>query len=65
MKMKNQKGTKNCDIEQKLQFDDYKHGLEVTKLENKVNQLKKYNFNEQSLRELQKLHKKQINIKLC
>ena len=34
-------GTKNRVIKRKLKFEDYRHCLEATQLENKINQLKK------------------------
>ena len=34
---KKAKGTKNCVIKQKLKFEDYKHCLEATQFENKIN----------------------------
>ena len=38
---KKTKGTKKCRIKRKLKFEDYKHSLEETQLENKINQLEK------------------------
>ena len=38
---KKAKGTKMCVIRQKLKFENYKHCLEATQLENKINQLGK------------------------
>ena len=35
------KGTKKCIIKRKLKFEDYKHCLEATQLENKINHLEK------------------------
>ena len=34
---KKAKGTKNCVTKQKLKFEDYKHCLEATQFENKIN----------------------------
>ena len=38
---KKAKVTKVCVVKQKLKLEDYKHCLEVTQLENKINQLEK------------------------
>ena len=38
------KGTKTCGVKRKHKFDDYKHCLEATQLENKINQLEKINL---------------------
>ena len=38
---KNGKGTKNCVIERKLKFQNYKNCLKATQLENKINRLEK------------------------
>ena len=35
------KGRKKCVVKRKLKFQDYKHFLETTQLENKINQLEK------------------------
>ena len=35
------KDKKKCVIKLKLKFEDYKHSLEATQLENKINQLEK------------------------
>ena len=35
------KGRKRCVVKRKLKFQDYKHFLETTQLENKINQLEK------------------------
>ena len=36
MKIKKAKGTKKCVVKRKLKFEDYKHCLEPTQLENKI-----------------------------
>ena len=41
MKIQKAKGTRGCVIKQILSFKNYKHCLEATQLENKINQLKK------------------------
>ena len=38
-------------IKRKLKFEDYKHFLEATQFENKINQLEKNNVDVDSLRE--------------
>ena len=38
-------------IKRKLEFEDYKHFLEATQFENKINQLEKNNVDVDSLRE--------------
>ena len=38
---KKAKGTKKCVVKRKPRFEDYKHYLEVTPLENKINLSKK------------------------
>ena len=35
------KSTSKCTIKRKIKFEDYKHYLEATQLENKTNQLEK------------------------
>ena len=45
------KGTKKRMIKRKLKFEDYKHCLEATQLENKINHLKIYNLNVDNLQE--------------
>ena len=47
---KKSKCTKKCVIKRKLQFEDYKHFLEGTELENNINQLEKYKLDVDSLR---------------
>ena len=44
-------GMKKCVIKQKFKFEDYKHCLEATQLENKLNQLEKNKLDKYSLRE--------------
>ena len=36
MKIKKAKGTKKCVVKRKLKFEDYKHYLKPTQLENKI-----------------------------
>ena len=56
------KGTKNCVVKRNLRFEDYKHCLEATQLENKINNSEKNNLN---VDKSQRIHKKQdINIKI-
>ena len=43
------KGTKKCIIKRKLKFEDYKHCLEATQLENKMNHLEKNDLNVNSI----------------
>ena len=57
MKIKKQK-TQKIVIKQKLKFEDYKHCLEATQLENKINQLEKIKVDVNSLRENHKEFKK-------
>ena len=45
------KSTENCAIKRKLKFKDYKHCLEATHLENKINQLAKNKLNVDSVQE--------------
>ena len=40
-KDKKDKGTKKCVVKRKVKFQDYKHCLEATQLENKINHLEK------------------------
>ena len=58
---KKAKGTKKCVIKRKLKFEDYKHCLEPTQLENKINHLQKRNLNVDNLREN---HKEFIKTKI-
>ena len=58
---KKAKGTKKCVIKRKLKFEDYKHCLERTQLENKINHLQKRNLNVDNLREN---HKEFIKTKI-
>ena len=51
------KGTKNCVVKRKLKFEDYKHCLQATELENKINHVEKNNLNVDNL---QKNHKRFI-----
>ena len=48
---KNPKGTKTCVVKIKLKFEDYRHFLEATQLENKINNLEKNNLNVDNIRE--------------
>ena len=59
MKIKKVKGTKKCVVKRKLKFEDYKHSLEATQLENKMNHVEKNNLNVDNLQEN---YKKLINI---
>ena len=43
------KGTKKCVIKRKLKFKYYKNCLEITRLENEINQLEKIKVDEESL----------------
>ena len=52
---------KKCVIKQKLEFEDYKHCLEATQLENEKNQLDKNKLDVNSVREN---HKELTNHKL-
>ena len=58
---KKPKGTKKCVIKRKLKLEDYKHCLEPTQLENKINHLQKRNLNVDNLREN---HKEFIKTKI-
>ena len=59
---KKEKGTRNCFIKRKLKFEDYKHCLEATQLENKIIRLEKNNLNVDNLRKNHKeFIKKTIN----
>ena len=60
---KKAKGTKKCVIKQKLKFEHYKHCLEATQLENKINQLEK-EVDMDSLRENREEFIKKNNIKI-
>ena len=51
---KKRKLEKKCVIKRKVKFGDYKHCLEVTQLENKINHLEKNNPNVDNLRENKK-----------
>ena len=48
---KKAKDTKKCVIKRKLKFEDYKHCLEATQLENRKNQLEKYKLDADNPRE--------------
>ena len=48
---KKTKDTEKCAIKRKLKFKDYKHCLEATHLENKINQLAKNKLNVDSVQE--------------
>ena len=54
MKIKKQKPQKSVSENKKLKFDDNKHCLEATQLENKTNQLEKNKVNADSLGEYHK-----------
>ena len=51
---KKAKDTKKCVIKGKLKFENYKHCLEETQIQNKINNLEKNKFNFDSFRENQK-----------
>ena len=57
---KRAKGTKKCVVKTKLKFEDYKHCLEATQLENKINHLEKNTLNVDNFR---KNHKEFIKNK--
>ena len=48
------KGTKNCVIKRKLEFENYKNCLEATQIQNDINYLEKNKIFVGSLRELKK-----------
>ena len=50
MKIKKTKGTKKC-IVKKIKFENYRHCLEATQLENKKNHLEKKKYSGYSSRE--------------
>ena len=62
---KNTKGSKRCVIKRKLKFDDYKHFLEATELENRINHLQQNNLDNNYLRKIMKnsLKNKKIILK--
>ena len=62
---KNTKGSKRCVIKRKLKFDDYKHFLEATELENRINHLQQNNLDNNNLRKIMKnsLKNKKIMLK--
>ena len=62
---KNTKGSKRCVIKRKLKFDDYKHFLEATELENRINHLQQNNLGNNNLRKIMKnsLKNKKIILK--
>ena len=62
---KNTKGSKRCVIKRKLKFDDYKHFLEATELENRINHLQQNNLDNKNLRKIMKnsLKNKKIILK--
>ena len=62
---KNTKGSKRCVIKGKLKFDDYKHFLEATELENRINHLQQNNLDNNNLRKIMKnsLKNKKIILK--
>ena len=47
MKIKS-KRNKKCVIKRKFKLEDYKNCLDEAKIENKINQLEKYNFDVES-----------------
>ena len=51
---KKKRNKKKCVIKGKLKFEDYKHCLEATQLENKINQLEQIKPNVDSLSEINK-----------
>ena len=57
MKKKKEK-QKKCVIKGKLKFEDYKHCLEATQLENKINQLEQIKPDVDSLSEINIKNKK-------
>ena len=59
-KDKNQKH-KKCVVKRKLKFEEYKHYLEATQLENKINHLEKNTLNIDNLQENHKEFIKAIN----
>ena len=59
-KDKNQKH-KKCVVKRKLKFEEYKHYLEATQLENKINHLEKNTLNTDNLQENHKEFIKAIN----
>ena len=63
---RNTKGSKRCVIKRKLKFDDYKHFLEATELENRINHLQQNNLDNNNLRKIMKnsLKNKKNNIKI-
>ena len=60
MKMKKQKTQKVCH-KKKLKFEDYKHCLEETQLENEINQIEKNKLDMDNLRENHKGFIRTIN----
>ena len=62
---KNTKGSKRCVIKRKLKFDDYKHFLEATELENRINHLQQNNLDNNNLQKIMKnsLKNKKIILK--
>ena len=62
---RNTKGSKRCVIKRKLKFDDYKHFLEATELENRINHLQQNNLDNNNLRKIMKnsLKNKKIILK--
>ena len=46
---KKAKDTKKCVVKRSFKFEDYKHCLEATQLENKTNHLEKHNINVNNL----------------
>ena len=55
---KKKKKQKKCVIKGKLKFEDYKHCLEATQLENKINQLEQIKPDVDSLSEINIKNKK-------
>ena len=54
MKIKKQKAQKSSSKKRKLKFEDYKHCLEASQLENKINQLEKNKVDVDSTRKNKK-----------
>ena len=54
MKIKKAKGTKNCVINRKIKFQDYKNRLEAAPIGRKINYLRKRKIDGDSLKEAQK-----------
>ena len=63
MKVNKTKGTKMCIIKRKHKFEYYKHFLEATQLESKINQLEKNKVDMDILRENRKEFIKNMELK--